>query len=230
MLPQATTAPLTPSPAPLQGQVNSVTPGSATAADMYNAMRAQRSELNRQVESLEEKRADLNRQIQSTDAGSPDRVGLEQRLKEVDGRITSIDQEIATSDAAVARAAAQPGAIVEQPRPFREGPPEGVIFLSSMFMLVALLPISIAFARRIWRRGATAQGPSPLAPELSDRLSRLEQAVDAIAVEVERVGEGQRFMSRQFSENAAAARALGAGAAEPIEIRQREQVPIDQRR
>jgi|SRR6185436_2624955 len=34
------------------------------------------------------------------------------------------------------------------------------------------------------------------------RLSRLEQAVDAIAVEVERISEGQRFTTKLLSEQA----------------------------
>jgi len=36
--------------------------------------------------------------------------------------------------------------------------------------------------------------------ELSSRLSGLEHSLDAIAVEVERVGEGQRFLTRLFAE------------------------------
>lgn len=36
--------------------------------------------------------------------------------------------------------------------------------------------------------------------ELSNRLTNLEQSLDAIAVEVERVGESQRFMTRLFTE------------------------------
>ena len=40
-------------------------------------------------------------------------------------------------------------------------------------------------------------------PELSSRLTNLEQSLDAIAVEVERVGEGQRFMTRLFTERKA---------------------------
>jgi hypothetical protein len=55
--------------------------------------------------------------------------------------------------------------------------------------------------------------------ELSDRLGRMEQAIDAVAVELERVGEGQRYVTKVFSESQ---RALGAGAAEPIEVRQRD--------
>lgn len=34
------------------------------------------------------------------------------------------------------------------------------------------------------------------------RLSRLEQAVDAIAVEIERISEGQRFTTKLLSEQA----------------------------
>ena len=230
MLAQATPGtPIPPAPpTPLPGQAVAGVTSRASAADMYNALGAQRNELRRQLSALEEKRSDLIRQIQSSSPGSPERVGVESRLKEIDTRISSLDQEIAASDAAVARAANAPGAVVEQPMPFREGPPEEVFILGGMFMMVVLLPLSIALARRIWRRGSAAQTPA-MAPELSERLTRLEQAVDEIAVEVERVGEGQRFMSRQFTEHGAP-RVLGAGAAEPIELRQREQVPIDQRR
>lgn len=35
---------------------------------------------------------------------------------------------------------------------------------------------------------------------MEDRLQRIEQAVDAISVEVERVSEGQRFTTRLLSE------------------------------
>jgi hypothetical protein len=60
-------------------------------------------------------------------------------------------------------------------------------------------------------------------PELTDRLNRLEQAVDAVAVELERVGEGQRYVTRVFTEQQGQ-RALGAGAAEPLDVHQREAV------
>jgi hypothetical protein len=40
-------------------------------------------------------------------------------------------------------------------------------------------------------RGAAAAAP----PELTDRFRNLEQSIDAVAIEVERIGEGQRFMT-----------------------------------
>ena len=35
---------------------------------------------------------------------------------------------------------------------------------------------------------------------MSDRIQRIEQAVEAIAIEVERVSEGQRFTTKLLSE------------------------------
>jgi hypothetical protein len=58
----------------------------------------------------------------------------------------------------------------------------------------------------------------PLPNELTDRLTNLEQAVDAVAVEVERIGEGQRFMTRFFTENRTP-RAHGEGASESVETK-----------
>ena len=51
---------------------------------------------------------------------------------------------------------------------------------------------------------------------LDDRLTHIERSVDAVAIEVERVGEGQRFVSKLFTERAAEAAAVDA------DIRQRE--------
>ena len=224
---------VTPAPpaasAPAAAQPIASPSGPASAADMYTAFRAQRTELRRQLESLEQKRGELVREIANTPSGSTERAGLEHRLKDMDARIASTDQELAASDAAVARTAALPGAVVEQRQVNQSGPPEEFWVLGGLFMVVVLFPLSVGYARRLWRKGASATTPVPLGPELDDRLTRLEQAVDAIAVEVERVGEGQRFMSRQFTEHVMP-RALSAGAAEPIELKHREQLPIEQRR
>ena len=46
-------------------------------------------------------------------------------------------------------------------------------------------------ARILWRMGSRTSREFPAAD--SERLERLEQAVDAIAIEVERISEGQRF-------------------------------------
>jgi len=60
------------------------------------------------------------------------------------------------------------------------------------------MPISIAYARRIWRRSAAAVAAIP--QDIIDRFTQIDQAVESIAVEVERIGEGQRFITRVLSE------------------------------
>jgi hypothetical protein len=185
-----------------------------SASAIYEGFRAQRRELSNQLDDLEGTRRNIISQLEDIPAGSPERKPLETRMTEIDSRISSVDQALASNSADISKAAAIPGAVVEPPRIIQEGPPEEAYFLGGMFMVIVLLPISIAFARRIWRRSAAAVSAFPR--EIADRLFRMEQAVEATAVEVERIGEGQRFLTRLMSEGEGT-RAMGAGAAQPIE-------------
>ena len=63
---------------------------------------------------------------------------------------------------------------------------------------VVLTLVGVYWVRRIWR-GARPEAPA-LTAGYSDRLTNLEQSIDAVAVEVERIGEGQRFMTRVLTE------------------------------
>ena len=78
-----------------------------------------------------------------------------------------------------------------------------------------LFPVALAYSRRLWKRGATVIAPVPR--EVTDRLEQMGQAVESIAIEVERIGEGQRFLTRVMSDQN---RQLGAGAAQPIPVNQ----------
>ena len=64
-----------------------------------------------------------------------------------------------------------------------------------------LYPLIRAWARRLEARGAPTALPSR---EVVERLDRIERAVEAIAVEVERVSEGQRFVTKLLAEKPAA--------------------------
>jgi hypothetical protein len=70
------------------------------------------------------------------------------------------------------------------------------------------VPIARAWARRIEAQGQQARVPS----DVSARLERMEQAIDAIAVEIERVAEAQRFTTRLLADQSGRAVALGQGA------------------
>ena len=202
--------PVLPSPPPPPGVTQIQAPVAGVGpADVYTAMREQRSELRSQLENLEEKRQELRQELQQGDGDLGTNAGIVARIKELDARIAATDAQLAAADLAVAKAAAVPGAVVETPPIPRSGPPEEAYILGSLFMVVTLLPISIAYARRIWRRGATVIAPVPA--EMRQQIDSLSNAVETIAHEVERIGEGQRFLTRLFSDQGAA-RALGAGA------------------
>ena len=215
-------------PAPTQGPSAPGTPVVASGARpapspsaIYEGFKAQRHELNDQLEDLEETRREITLQLQQTPAG-PEKTALETRLTDVSGRISAVDQMLASNAASIAQAAAIPGAVVEPPPYVRPGPPEEAYIVATIFIFVFLFPLSIAWARRIWRKSATVITSFPR--EITDRLSRMEQAVEATAVEVERIGEGQRFLTRLFTEGEGA-RAIGAGAAQPLERKQATKSP-----
>ena len=92
--------------------------------------------------------------------------------------------------------------------PFRgrnEIPPEAVDMANAFFFTVVAivigLPLARAFARRMDRKAVPQQIPA----EVTAQLGQLAQAVDAIALEVERISEGQRFTTRLLSEQRDAA-------------------------
>ena len=204
-----------PSPKQQTAPVVAATPrASPSASAIYEGFKAQRDVLSSQLGELEGTRRDITGQLEEVAAGSPEHKALEDRLTDVDGRIKAVDQMLAANSTQMAQAAAIPGAVVPPPPYIPHGPPEEAYFLGGMFMIIVFLPLSVALARRIWRRSAAAVTAFPR--ELADRLTRLEQTAEATSLEVERIGEGQRFLTRLFTEGEGA-RAIGIGAAQPVE-------------
>lgn len=182
----------------------------ANPSAIYEGFRAQRRELTNQLEELESTRRDLTSNLLSLSSGDPQRQVLETRMAEVDKRIATVDEMLATNSAQLAQSAAVPGAVVEPPREIRQGPPEEAYVVGTIFMVIALFPLSVAFARRIWKKSVVTVTGFPR--EISDRLSRMENAIEATSLEVERIGEGQRFLTHLFTEKESA-RAIAPGAA-----------------
>jgi hypothetical protein len=58
------------------------------------------------------------------------------------------------------------------------------------------IPLARAYSRRLDSESRNPRIPS----EVTSRLERIEQAVDAVALEVERISEGQRFTTKLLSE------------------------------
>lgn len=105
-----------------------------------------------------------------------------------------------------------------------EGPPAEIVTMAiAFFIMLAViivgLPIARAMGRRMDRQGTT---PPKLATEQAERIARIEQAVDAMSIEVERISEGQRFVTKLLTERALpeaqAAEIGGARRADPLPV------------
>ena len=74
-----------------------------------------------------------------------------------------------------------------------------VIPIAGMLMIIVLaigVPLVVALAKK-WQREAER----PRIPEdMSPRLERMEAAIDAMAIEIERISEGQRFTTKLLTE------------------------------
>jgi hypothetical protein len=120
-------------------------------------------------------------------------------------------------------ASAPPNLVEETTPPSMIGGPVRSIngtAISIVFTVAVLAPLALAWSRRMLRRPMAAPA---LPSDTIDRIARIENAVESIAVEVERIAEGQRFVTKLMSEP----RQLSAGAAEPIVVRHGEQVPVE---
>jgi len=171
-----------------------------------------REQLSDQLNSVTSRRREIAAEIAEAPTG-PTRTGLEDRLILLDNRILQLEGDLATTGRQLASAPAETmDASQSQPSgggDFEEGLMIGG-FLTLLFMSVVLLVL-----RRRWTKRTTV--PGQLGYDAGQRFERLEQGMDAIAIEIERVSEGQRFVTKLLSEShspGAAARGIG----EPLPV------------
>jgi len=75
-----------------------------------------------------------------------------------------------------------------------------VVPIVAILSIFVLSPIAIAVARMVWRRASEPARPKPIESDLMNRrLEQLQQSVEAMAIEVERISEGQRFVTKLLS-------------------------------
>lgn len=81
---------------------------------------------------------------------------------------------------------------------------EDIIIVGTFFFTVIVLALGIPLVRAYVRRQDQTPILPPSDPERDVRLARIEQAIEAVAVEVERISEGQRFVTRLLAERESA--------------------------
>lgn len=194
--------------APVQPEPSAVTVAAPRTAQELAGLRQQRDELVQQLTATHARRAELVGEMQSTDPGA--RGVLKQQMTELDRRVLQLETDVSTIDHAIASAppsvAGNTFRALVEPRGFVLAGPRGPSANAVPFMLAIVLFLQLIVLRRTrGTRRDPAAGTDPALRDAAARLIRLEQAVDAIAIEVERVSEGQRYITR----------ALAATGAEP---------------
>lgn len=168
-----------------------------TAADLA-ALRERRDLLSNQLSNVTNRRSSLVRELQKNPEGVA-RTGVENRIRELDQRILQIEKDIEVNSRLIANAPLSLGAETSSSDNPTLPPGQlssGQITAISIVGTIAIgLPMAIAIGRTMFRR-LGAPKPAPQILESAQRLERMEQAIDAMAEQVERISEGQRFVTQ----------------------------------
>ena len=179
------------------------------------ALRVRLDDLRDELQDAASRRNNVAGELKNADAGA--RPGYLARLEILDKRIFQAENEIQRvvqlMGTAPASALAGSSGSVAIPRgdPFEQSIANDIVPIVAILSVFVFAPIAIAVSRLIWKRTTATTRPAISDEATQHRLEGLQQAVDAIAIEVERISEGQRFVTRLLSD-----RSIGAGDADAL--------------
>jgi hypothetical protein len=176
-------------------------------------------ELNNELQTAAERRNSVAERLREMDVDA--RPGYIERLGALDKRIMTIENELTVAAQQLAAAPASAlttSSTTEQVSPEEIAARAAERVANDLIPIVAILsvfvfaPIAITISRFIWKRSMPRERSAPAVDVgTQQRLDQLQQCVDTIAIEVERISENQRFVTRLISE-----RSVGAGPAEAV--------------
>jgi hypothetical protein len=171
-----------------------------TTAAEYRVLRQRREEISEQITSASSRRNRTADQLSKTDPTA--RAGLQQRLAVLDERIVQLERELEGIGAAVRSVPAALAVASQGPGPadIAARISSDIVPIIAILSVFVLGPMSIALSRFIWRRAGGGVKAPPIDQASQARLDQLQQSVDTIAIEVERISEGQRFVTKLLSE------------------------------
>jgi hypothetical protein len=205
---QAPTTPQAPEPFIVQ-----VPSGIPTTRAELDAVTMKRSAISDQLTSAMSRRKSLAEQLKTADPLA--RTGIEQQMNVLVERILKLEKELDRTGEQIANAPLGLRRSQEiNPADFANRISKDMVPIVAIVSVFVLAPFAIAMSRLIWKRGSHAPRVAVADQATTHRLESLQQAVDTIAIEVERFSEGQRFVTRLLSERDG--RELGAGVADSL--------------
>lgn len=171
-------------------------------------LRARAADLKLRLSDLDMRRSQLKDRYDRFQGADADRTALGKELAGVQHDMTATQVQLETTAAQIdelttqrdmerAFSLQQPPTTIPMTAPADPflGPNEIMGIATGMFVLT--VPFVIVLARRLWIRSVPR---AAFDPEDSPRLQRMEQAIESIALEVERIGEAQRFTTKLLAD------------------------------
>jgi hypothetical protein len=223
-LSSVTQQPVSATPAPGQvigTQAPTSLQNSPISAEQADFLRLRRSALSTQLNSAQDRRDDVANQLRDENLSSAERPGLEDRLRVLDDRLAELEREIASNSSQLANAPARSVGASSTRGTGRKNVFEGVNpNLITIFSFSLLMPFAVHLARRMFapNRGRDSRHQLAESAAMSQRMEKMESALDAVAVEIERVGESQRFLTQALADPQARNRGAIESAAAPREL------------
>lgn len=146
-----------------------------------------------QQEGAPVSREQLRRDIQQTVREA--RAAAEKAAKAATDQANAADGRVIVGPQGVPIVSVQPG--FPEPKIPPEAKDISIAFFVVIGAVIVGLPLMRAIAKRI-ERGAPP--PAQIPNEVRQQLQQLSASVEAIAIEVERISEGQRFTTKMLAE------------------------------
>lgn len=166
------------------------------------ALATAQREIEQKLGEMRAQRAGLEDALRST-TSRPGRLEIQTRIDRVDREIAELERAMSRMGRNVEvrqdRGATFSGTGPQLPAfpPARIDPVP--IIGTTLGILFVAFPLALTISRYIWKRSTHAPAPA-LSQEQTRRFDRLEQSVDAIAIEVERISENQRYLTKLLAE------------------------------
>lgn len=190
-----------------------------TTSGELSALVASRDELRNQLEALNDQRAAVAEQLGRMGSDPAVRNAPTARLKAIDERIAKIERQIQSSDEAITTAKVKgvqgefgitapvlpppnipdvpPFTFTTEPQTWRER----VLNSLEVTAPITLATVVILGALMYWRLARSFRNQmARLQADQTGALMELQRSLDSVAVEIERVSENQRFVTKLVGE------------------------------
>ncbi|HJP84474.1 MAG TPA: hypothetical protein VJ852_00660 [Gemmatimonadaceae bacterium] len=171
-----------------------------TTHDEMMALMSQRDALTEQLDNANDRQQELIEQLKTVPAEA--KPGLQAQLSALTEQIVSLQGDLSRISREMSQASPALMAMThedaneDQPGTFQEG-----VFLGGAGVFLGMT-VLLLLGRWIWKRFIRDDVPTGRALPAADseRLQRVEHGMEAMAIEIERISEGQRYVTRLMSE------------------------------